>query len=432
MEIKILCPCGTKFKFQVEPVNGQSPAPVHCPACGQDSTEATNALIRQQLSASASGVPAIRIPAMHSSAAVHVSPPVPIATAAPSPAASIGPKVTVMPVPQTTKALSVKPPGEATSTEAPPSSPAPSNASGDAKAPGSPKMAFMPVPVGGTGSALSVSGGYGKKDEKPEEAAAAPQAVAEPVRVHPASAKMAAPPAPPSATGGNLGMGITGAAIGCLIGAGIWYFIAVNFAGIRLLAWIPGVVGGVGAVLFARKTSESLGTAAAVVAGIITILAQIAVIAGINDKRLTEASEDSYKETIAIAKKAADAKTDDQVRKVMDEDPGYNGLHGSSLKEILKEVVAQAEKAQREEANKAAGKEPGDAEEIAEYRKKRLPELVKFSQGEPSRSRFIEKERTRLEEDGEILYEKKYISMGIWIFSSIEAAFLIGRGKKKQ
>ena len=135
---------------------------------------------------------------------------------------------------------------------------------------------------------------------------------------------------------------------------------------------------------------------------------------------------------MAFAKKAAEAKTDDQIRKLIDEDPDYDGLKSGSLRDVLEQAIDKAKKAQEEEANKAAGKEPGDAEKIAEYRQKRLPELIKFSQGDPSRSRFIEKERARLEEEGDVLYRKKYISMGIWIFSSIEAAFLIGRGKKKE
>ena len=473
MEIKILCPCGAKFKFQVEPVNGQSPGPVHCPSCGKDSTEETNTRIRQQLAAppatpavapsaprisvsvpaapiasaaaqTASGetgpkvsIPSVRIPA----APIHVSapttsaaPPQPApAAATPKPAqvapvAAVGPKMAVMPVPETTKSLSVKPPGEATVHETPPST-APANASGDPKAPGSPKMAFMPAPAAGTGKALSVSG-HAKADEKPAETAVATPAPPEATRAHPAATKMVKTPA--ASGGGNLGKGITGAIIGCLVGAGIWYVFAVNFVALRLLAWIPGFVGGLAAVLFARKTSEKLGKAAAVVAGVVTILAQIAVIAGINDKRLTEASEDSYRERMAFAKKAGDAKSDDDIRKLIDEDPDYDGINATSLREALRQVAKKAEKMEREEADKAAGKAPGDADQIANYRNKRVPELIKFSQGDPSRSRFIEKERARLEEQGDVLYRKKYVSMGIWIFASIEAAYLIGCGKKKK
>jgi hypothetical protein len=46
MEIKVLCDCGTKFKFDVEPVNGRMPAPVFCPACSADATAKANAFIQ--------------------------------------------------------------------------------------------------------------------------------------------------------------------------------------------------------------------------------------------------------------------------------------------------------------------------------------------------------------------------------------------------
>jgi hypothetical protein len=54
MEIKILCPCGTKFSFDVEPVNFRMPAPVACPACGADATEQANSILREKSSPSQS------------------------------------------------------------------------------------------------------------------------------------------------------------------------------------------------------------------------------------------------------------------------------------------------------------------------------------------------------------------------------------------
>jgi hypothetical protein len=49
MEIRVLCHCGTKFKFDVEPVHGRMPTPVSCPACGVDATGQANAVIEQTL-----------------------------------------------------------------------------------------------------------------------------------------------------------------------------------------------------------------------------------------------------------------------------------------------------------------------------------------------------------------------------------------------
>ncbi len=51
MEVKVQCACGTKYKFEVEPVNTRMPAPVSCPACGADGTEQANEFLRASLSA---------------------------------------------------------------------------------------------------------------------------------------------------------------------------------------------------------------------------------------------------------------------------------------------------------------------------------------------------------------------------------------------
>jgi hypothetical protein len=50
MEIKLVCSCGTKFKFEVEPVHGRMPAPVYCPACNADATAEANEVLRQMYS----------------------------------------------------------------------------------------------------------------------------------------------------------------------------------------------------------------------------------------------------------------------------------------------------------------------------------------------------------------------------------------------
>lgn len=65
MEIKIFCNCGAKYKFDVEPVNGQMPRAVVCPVCGVDGTAQANQIIRQQITAPVAeplGVPAQRTP----------------------------------------------------------------------------------------------------------------------------------------------------------------------------------------------------------------------------------------------------------------------------------------------------------------------------------------------------------------------------------
>jgi uncharacterized protein YxjI len=45
-EVKIQCPCGTRYAFDVEPVNGQMPSSVQCPNCQADGTAAANEILR--------------------------------------------------------------------------------------------------------------------------------------------------------------------------------------------------------------------------------------------------------------------------------------------------------------------------------------------------------------------------------------------------
>ena len=53
MEIKIQCGCGTRYKFDVEPVNGRMPVKVQCPSCTADGTPSANEIIRQSIGAGA-------------------------------------------------------------------------------------------------------------------------------------------------------------------------------------------------------------------------------------------------------------------------------------------------------------------------------------------------------------------------------------------
>jgi hypothetical protein len=49
MTIKIQCPCGQRYAFDIEPVNGRMLSSVACPACGTNGTDAANEIIAQQL-----------------------------------------------------------------------------------------------------------------------------------------------------------------------------------------------------------------------------------------------------------------------------------------------------------------------------------------------------------------------------------------------
>jgi hypothetical protein len=59
MELKVACDCGQHYKFDVEPVGGLMPFTVNCPTCNADGTPHANALITEQLGASAMPPPPI-------------------------------------------------------------------------------------------------------------------------------------------------------------------------------------------------------------------------------------------------------------------------------------------------------------------------------------------------------------------------------------
>jgi hypothetical protein len=61
MEVKVQCVCGTRFAFDVEPVNGRMPVRVKCPGCGADGTDLANEVIRQKLAATAVPVPPVAV-----------------------------------------------------------------------------------------------------------------------------------------------------------------------------------------------------------------------------------------------------------------------------------------------------------------------------------------------------------------------------------
>ncbi|HYT58916.1 MAG TPA: hypothetical protein VEL06_02020 [Haliangiales bacterium] len=61
MEVKVQCTCGTRYKFDVEPINGLMPGPVSCPTCGADGTAASNAIIQQSLSSQAGALGSVGV-----------------------------------------------------------------------------------------------------------------------------------------------------------------------------------------------------------------------------------------------------------------------------------------------------------------------------------------------------------------------------------
>jgi len=82
MDIKIVCGCGQKYIFEVDPENGLMPGSVQCPACGADGTQEANDILTQLFP----DAPAEPPPVVAKSAPLRVSLPVrPVAAAGPPP-----------------------------------------------------------------------------------------------------------------------------------------------------------------------------------------------------------------------------------------------------------------------------------------------------------------------------------------------------------
>lgn len=208
MDLKVVCYCGQKYKFDVEPVNGRMPHTVNCPVCGVDGTPLANQLISQQLFSAG-------------------APPVPV-MAAPAPAM-------MAPAPMAVPASAM-------------AAPAPTSA---------------PPPLGG-GLKINLA--------RPAEPAVPPPLHPSSVPPPLGSSRPIAPIRPAVVPKKeqkefSLGLGILGAFIGAAIGAGILYAF-FEMIGIRfpLIGTITGLMCGYGARWMARGTDMTLGAIAGALA----------------------------------------------------------------------------------------------------------------------------------------------------------------------
>jgi len=49
LPVKVVCRCGQKYSFEVEPYNGRMPQTIACPVCGADGTASANEIIARSL-----------------------------------------------------------------------------------------------------------------------------------------------------------------------------------------------------------------------------------------------------------------------------------------------------------------------------------------------------------------------------------------------
>ena len=216
MELKVVCYCGQKYKFDVEPVDGRMPFTVNCPVCNVDGTPLANQLLREQVS----GIPQ---PARVVAA--------PLVAPLPTPAPMTAAPAIAQPI---TAALAAAGSGVRVKMSAPAPAPAPMSA---ASAP--PPLA---API------------------------AAPAAAPRPIT----SVKPAAAPKVRSKEF-SMGLGILGAFLGAAVGGALVYgfFALLNFR-FPLTGMAVGALVGYGARLLARGTDTTLGFIAGALALITT------------------------------------------------------------------------------------------------------------------------------------------------------------------
>jgi hypothetical protein len=85
MEIKIECSCGSRYKFDLEPVNGRSPTALACPNCQASWTEQADALIARSLGTAAAPPLTVNAPPAPAVALVAAGATTPPSTSAPKP-----------------------------------------------------------------------------------------------------------------------------------------------------------------------------------------------------------------------------------------------------------------------------------------------------------------------------------------------------------
>lgn len=340
MEIKILCSCGNKYKFDLEPVNGRAPNNLSCPQCKASWTDYANAFIAREL-----GVPPAPAP---SAAAPPPAPPRPVSLPA-------MPSATQPPAPGRIS-LSPTPTGDAQaagkislSIAAPEPAPAPRISLSPATAPAEAEAALAPAPAG--------------------------ESTPAPIRPMPAVPKFV--PAPSDAEGGltpGFGLGILGGLLGATLG-GLIFYLVFHFTGseIKLVAIGVGFFAGLGARLLGKKGCMELGiiTAILTIAGIFG--AEYLFAKNLWNEFGETSSKSGYEDRIAEAKavvKAVPNETDEEIRNY-----------------LAKENADPDEKPDPRAVTK---------EQIREFREKVLPEERDYASGKITKEEFEKKEQAKL------------------------------------
>jgi hypothetical protein len=439
-EIKIFCNCGTKYKFDVEPINGRMPGPVQCPVCRTDGTEEGNRLIMARIAppeATVSAVPVlapsahpslpatprISIPGNGGGAAISIpnvslpkppqAPPANPAIALPvATPASVSPPATTAPGPMPVRPSAVAVPKSA------PHPPLPRSSRDVLQPPQPPANPLVPKPNAGgairLGAAVSpeqhapaTSGSH----QSPPPVPPGPMAIA-------ASPAMAAPiggaptlyPAPAKSGGFSLSRGYVGAIIAGLIIFVPWFLLLLlKQRGLGIVAWgLGGFIGWMAKVL-ARGTHPKLGVTAAITTSIVILGGSLVAASSISSSLEEEMVNTRYKNDMAHAKEAVQAANSD-----------------ADIKAFLAKIYS-------EEGLKI---QPSDIEndQVADFKTKDLPKYKLMADGKMTKKQF--RERQIAEIGGDFTFTVVFLGMFsifsiIWLFCGIGTAYRVAAGASK-
>jgi hypothetical protein len=344
MTIKVSCPCGSRFAFDVEPVDGRMPVALSCPSCGADATDLANAAI-QQASAppppppAAESAPATPTAGLRVKGHAGTPPPPPTATPA-APAAAAGLQI------------------RRREPEHPPAVPAAGGSGGSSSGDG-----------GSAPQGLGFKPRAHAAPAAPEEAAAAPAAEPEESAVTKRKPKHIAggyiPQEAPEprflhGVGGALG----GAILGGLIWYGIYHALEVN---LFWCALIPAALSGWLARWLGRQDNTILGCLAAFFTFLSIFGTEYSI--SMAHQGVGKSSLPSYEERMTEAQEAVGLKTDDQIIAFLQK------KHKTDWK--------------RTAPKNARYQEEGiGLEEIDDFKKDLLPGYKDFVNGKPSEKEY--------------------------------------------
>ncbi|HEX7861548.1 MAG TPA: hypothetical protein VF773_14530 [Verrucomicrobiae bacterium] len=402
MEVKILCPCGAKYKFEVEPQNGRLPGPVSCPVCQVDGTELGNQVVAQALGA------------------VYVPTPVPAqaAPAAPVSSSSGGRSGFVAPsVPRSSKEMRAAAAAPVVPVAAPPT-------------PTAVRVApAVVVPVGGSShavpSAKVVPSGAGPRLSVAGDAApAVPMAV---TAAHSSAPPVPPPPARPQKMEAEPSFmrGVMGIAAASFIALLVWFGITLTTGFIikPLAIGVGAFIGWAGAWM-AKQRSVRLGVIAAAATALAVIFGLMWSARHEAYQAVNETIDEMYKEQMEYAKAAvAASRNDTNLLNFIDENGTGVTMSDEDEDENFNRFVTASAEGNDVAANRKL---------LTDFKKNELPKLRKFADGKVSKSQFDRENRGELEAIytiGFIVAETFRIKVILWIGLAIGAAWKLTSGQ---